>query len=103
MGQGQGNQPGEGMGAGQGSGARPEAESDAAFYDTTVKQKTGRGAADIVDLVDGPNTKGKVQAEIQEQFEATQKGSTDPLTGRRIPRKHREHAREYFDQFRKGE
>ncbi len=91
--------PQAGMGAGQGKGERPEADSETAFYDTQVKQKVKRGAADIVDLVDGPNTKGQVQAEIQEQFEATQKGSTDPLTTRRIPRKQRKHVREYFDQY----
>ena len=94
---------GVGMGRGRGVGPRPEAETDTSFYDTQVKQKTTRGIADVVDLVDGPNVKGNVEAEIQQQFETARQGSTDPLTGRRIPRKHRQHAREYFDRFREGE
>ena len=44
-----------------------------------------------------------VLAEIRQQFDTARHGSTDPLTGRRIPRKHRQHAREYFDRFREGE
>ncbi len=94
---------GFGLGPGRGRGARPEAETDTSFYDTQVKQKLGRGTADVVDLVDGPNVKGNVEAEIQQQFESVRRGSTDPLTGRRIPRKHQQHAREYFDRFREGE
>ena len=40
---------------------------------------------------------------IKLELEETRKGSTDPLSGQRIPRKHRRHAREYFDRFREGE
>jgi len=96
-------EPGLGMGRGQGEGDRPEAESDTDFYDSQVRQRVGRGSAEVVDLVDGPNVKGNVEAEIQQQSDAARSGSTDPLTGRRIPRKHRQHAREYFDRFREGE
>ena len=94
---------GFGLGPGQGQGARPEAETNTSSYDTQVKQKLGLGTADVVDLVGGPNVKGNVEAEIQQQFESVRHGSTDPLTRRRIPRKHRQHAREYFDRFREGE
>jgi len=91
------------MGAGQGRGPRPEAETDTSFYDTQVRQKLDRGTAAVVDLVDGPNAKGNVETAIREQVDSVRRGSTDPLTGRRIPRKHRQHAREYFDHFREGE
>jgi hypothetical protein len=101
--QGQGDKPGFGMGPGRGQGARPEAETDSNSYDTQVKQKVERGAADVVDLVEGPNAKGQVQTEIQQQLEAAQRGRTDPLTNRRMPKKHRQHAREYFDRFREGQ
>jgi len=92
-----------GTGPGQGRGPRGEAETDKSFYDTQVRQKLDRGTADVVDLVDGPNAKGNVEAAIREQVDSVRRGSTDPLTGRRIPRKHRQHAREYFDHFREGE
>ncbi len=80
-----------------------ETESDASFYDSQVKQKVGKGAATVVDLVEGPNVKGDVQQEISQQYDTARQQSTDPLTGGRIPRKHRKHALEYFERFRKGE
>ncbi len=92
------------MGRGRGRGARPEADTDTGFYDTHAKQKIGKqGAADVVGLVEGKNVRGNVEQEVQQQFETARRGSTDPLTGRRIPRKHRQHALEYFNRFREGE
>jgi len=95
--------PGVGMGAGRGKGPRPEAEEDTATYDSQVRQKIGQGAAVVTDLVDGPNVRGDPKAEIQQEFESARRSTTDPLTGRRIPRKHQDHVREYFDRFREGE
>ncbi len=92
--------PGNGLGRGKGIGARPERKTNTAMYDSKVKQKTGKGTAVVVDMTDGPNVKGDVQQQIQEQVEATKHGSTDPLTGRHMPRKHGEHAKEYFDGLR---
>jgi hypothetical protein len=94
--------PGFGLGAGKGDGARPEQKTTASFYDSQVRQNVGKGSGLVTDLVSGPNVKGKVEEEIQQQFEAARKGSTDPLSGRRMPKKHSEHAREYFDRFREG-
>ena len=94
--------PGNHLGQGPGFGPRPEAKTATATYDSQVRQKVGRGSGTVTDLVSGPNVKGKVEAEIQQQFDTTRHGSTDPLTGRQIPRKHSEHAREYFDLFREG-
>ncbi len=94
-----GSKPGVGVAGHRG----PEKESDASFYDSQVKQKVGKGAATVVDLVDGPNVKGDVQQQINQQYDTARQQSTDPLTGGRIPRKHRKHALEYFDRFRKGE
>ena len=56
----------------------------------------------MTDLVNGPNIKGKVEAEVQQQFDTARRGSTDPLSGRHLPRKHGEQAREYFDRLREG-
>ncbi|MBN2477557.1 MAG: hypothetical protein JXB62_23320 [Pirellulales bacterium] len=103
MGQGQGDQPGFGLGRGRGQGARPEAEDNTDFFESQVKQNPDKGSAVVTGLVNGPNIKGNVQQQIQQNVDAVRQGSTDPLTTRRIPRKHRQHAREYFDRFREGE
>jgi len=92
--------PGNGLGRGRGIGARPEKKTDTAFYDSKVKQKIGQGAASVVGVTDGQNVKGDVRQQIQEQVESARHGSTDPLTGRHMPRKHGEHAKEYFDGLR---
>lgn len=100
---GQGEGDGDGLGKGQGHGARPEEKTDTAAYDSRVRQNVGKGAATVTDLVDGPNVKGNVLEEVKAEIEAARREKADPLTGERLPRTHREHAREYFDAFRKGQ
>jgi hypothetical protein len=97
-----GDIPGDGLGGGRGIGARPEKKTDTSMYDSQVRQKIGAGAATVTDLVPGPNIKGRVEAELQQQFDTARRGNTDPLSGSHIPRKHSEQAREYFDHFREG-
>ena len=92
--------PGMGLGRGRGNGPRPEEKTDSKFYDTKVKQQTGKGAALVVDFVDGPNMKGQVQQQIQTQFESMKAEETDPLTGQQLPRAYREHTQKYFDTLR---
>jgi hypothetical protein len=92
--------PGNGLGKGKGIGPRPERKTKTAMYDSRVKQKMGRGTAVVVGMTDGPNVKGDVQQQIQDQVESTKHGTTDPLTGRRMPHKHGEHAKEYFNGLR---
>jgi hypothetical protein len=88
-------------GRGRGAGARPERKTDTRMYDSRVKQRIGAGSAEVVDMVDGPNVKGDVRQQIQDQVnKASARGATDPLTGRRMPKKHGEHAKEYFDGLR---
>lgn len=99
----QGNRPGNGLGRGQGEGDRPEEETRTGFYDTKVKQQIGRGAATMTDRVDGPNIKGRVEQEIQSQFESVRGGAADPLADTKLPRGYKEHARTYFDTLREGE
>jgi hypothetical protein len=95
--------PGMGMGPGRGKGPRPEAKENTSTYESQVRQKVGKGAAVVTDLVNGPNVKGNVEAEIRQQFEAARRGNTDPLTNRDIPRKHQDYVKEYFDRLREGE
>jgi hypothetical protein len=92
--------PGPGMGRGKGNGARPDSKADGKFYDSPVKQKVGKGAAMVTDMVEGPNLKGQAMAEIQKESTAVQQGSTDPLSGQRLPKEQAKFAREYFDRVR---
>ncbi len=94
--------PGSGLGKGKGKGSRPESPTATKFYDSNVKQKLGKGAAVATGPADGPNIKGQVQAEIKAQIESAAHDAADPLTGQRLPRSQREHAKEYFDALREG-
>ena len=102
QGMGDGDGEGDGLGRGQGRGDRPEKPNDTKFYDSTVRQKLGPGAADVTGTVSGPNIRGNVAQEIEAQMEEARQGASDPLSGRRLPRKHRAHAQEYFDRLREG-
>ncbi len=102
-GKGQGDRPGQGMGEGHGQGDRPEEENDTGFYDSQVKQKVGRGGAVVTGMVGGPNAKGEVADSVRQQYEQAATDDSDPLTGQRLPRGLRDHAKDYFDALRKGE
>ena len=94
--------PGQGLGKGRGDGARPEAKTNGTFFDSRVRQTVGKGAAQITGLTGGPNLKNQAEAEIQKAATEIEHGSTDPLSGQRLPKKQSEHARQYFDSFREG-
>jgi hypothetical protein len=94
--------PGMGLGRGQGRGDRPEEEDDTGFYDSTVKQKVGRGSVQIQDFVEGPNVKGDAIQQVETEFQEAKKQSGDPLTGVRLPRDYRDHTKGYFDALREG-
>lgn len=99
---GSGSGRGDGPGSGQGHGARPEQQDDGSFYDSRVGQKPGRGSAVIRDFVNGPNARGEIQQRIREEVQSAERLESDPLADRRLPRAHRQHAREYFERFREG-
>jgi hypothetical protein len=94
--------PGPGLGQGPGNGARPEARTNGSFFDSRVRQDVRPGAAQITGLTGGPNLKNQAEAEIQKAATEIDHGSTDPLSGQRLPKKQSEHARQYFDSFREG-
>ncbi|NQU24257.1 MAG: hypothetical protein HQ567_23495 [Candidatus Nealsonbacteria bacterium] len=100
----QGDKPGMGMGQGRGQGARPEAEDNVGMYDSKAPQQFQKDGEFVVKgTTDGPNIAGDPKEAIQVQVESFRQGSADPLTGHRLPRKHRDHSAEYFDRFREGE
>jgi hypothetical protein len=89
-------------GQGKAEGQRPEAKTGFKFFESNVKQKLDKGAAVTAGETDGPNVRGQVQAEIKAQIESAKHDAADPLTGQRLPRSQREHAKEYFDSLREG-
>jgi hypothetical protein len=100
--QGQEHRNGPGWGRGQGRGVPPDKEIDTSAYDTRVRQKVGRGAAVVTDLVAGPNARGRVQQQIREQWSGVAGEESDPLTDQPLPAEYREHAKKYFDTLREG-
>jgi hypothetical protein len=94
--------PGMGMGKGRGMGERPTEETDTGFFDTKASTKSGKGVADIVDKVEGPNLPGQVQTQITKQEEAMRAAPADPLTDQNLPRKHKESVTDYFNRMREG-
>ena len=98
----QNGKPGPGLGKGRGNGTRPEEKTSGTFFDSRVRQTVGKGASRITGLTGGPNLKNQAEAEIQKAVTEIEHGSTDPLSGQRLPKKQSEHARQYFDSFREG-
>ena len=90
------------MGEGQGAGARPEEENDTQSYDSQVRGKVGPGQAFVIGKTGGPNKAGDVREEIKQAIGSSAEGSSDALTNERLPRKQRDHVKEYYDAFRQG-
>jgi hypothetical protein len=95
-------EPGMGMGAGRGRGPRPEERNAPNLRDTQVRQKPGRGTATIAGMVEGPNLKGEVTQNIQEEMATLSAEPADPLTSDRLPKSRRQHAEQYFQLLREG-
>jgi hypothetical protein len=89
-------------GEGRGEGKRDIKKDDVAFRESQVNQNIGKGRAVITGEVEGPNIKGLVQQEIQQQFEASKREASDTVIRQRLPRNQRDHAKEYFDSLREG-
>jgi DNA repair exonuclease SbcCD ATPase subunit len=97
-----GDRPGDGLGEGRGFGDRPEERTDVKFHDSSVKQKTGRGAAVVTGFAEGPNIKGQVEQQLKLEYEAAKSEQADPLAEQRLPRDYRDHAKKYFEALREG-
>ena len=89
-------------GQGKAEGQRPEQKTGFKFFESNVKQKLDKGSAVTAGETDGPNVRGQVQQKIEAEIESAKHDAADPLTGQRLPRSQREHAKEYFDALREG-
>ncbi|MDX1943990.1 MAG: hypothetical protein SFU86_01180 [Pirellulaceae bacterium] len=102
-GKGQGKGKGDGLGEGQGQGDRPEEETDKSFYDTRVGADPKQGEAVKIGDAGGKNVSGKSKEAVKEAIEGSLKKEPDALEDVTLPRDQREHAKQYFEKFRKGE
>jgi len=84
-------------------GPRPEEETNTGFYDSKVQAGPLGGKAVAVGEVSGPNRAGDTKIEIKKQFESFKSKQGDPLIGKRLPKAHREHVREYISSFQGSE
>jgi len=105
MGQGkQGNKKGkgQGLGRGQGSGDRPEEDVDTNSYDSRVAGKARPGESVRTGDADGKNIAGKSLQEVKAELQSAAARDPDALNEQNLPREQRDHAKQYFEKFRKG-
>lgn len=96
------NRPGNGMGDGQGQGDRPEEATDTAGYRSRVAGDPRKGEAVRVGDADGPNRAGQTLESVKEEVASSYSQESDPLVNVKLPRREREHLKEYFERLRKG-
>jgi hypothetical protein len=90
-------------GSGQGEGLRDEEETDKSFYDTRVGADPKAGESVRVGDAGGNNVAGKSREAVKEAVQASLAKDPDALDEVNLPRDQREHAKQYFEKFRKGE
>ena len=94
---------GFGLGEGKGQGARPEERTDTNYYESQVRGNVQAGEAVRTGSASGPNRAGRSFEEVKEQISSELSEDADPLVDVRLPRKERDHAKEYFQRYNKGE
>jgi len=96
-------QPGRGLGEGRGMGERPIEETETGGYRTRVGAQPRPGEAVRVGDADGPNIAGNSTAEVREEIASAHSEDPDPLVQQELPRRERDHTKEYFERLRKGQ
>jgi hypothetical protein len=103
-GKGKGNGKGDfAQGEGQGEGLRDEEETDKKFYDTRVGADPKAGESVRVGDAGGKNIAGQSKEAVKEAVQAALTKDPDALEEVNLPRDQREHAKQYFEKFRRGE
>jgi tetratricopeptide (TPR) repeat protein len=95
-------QPGMGMGEGTGMGDRPEEEEKTGGYRTRVSAKPEAGESVRLGDAIGPNVPGASQQAVKDEITSSFTEEADPVINRNLPRREREQAKEYFENYRKG-
>jgi hypothetical protein len=83
-----------------GFGDRPETPTDTKSVNARVKANVGKGQSVVVGEADGPNRRGASGQNIRGAAEPQEEREADPLAEQRLPRRERDHLREYFDSLR---
>lgn len=105
-GKGKGKGKGKGdfaQGEGQGEGLRDEEKTDKSFYDTRVAADPKAGESVRIGDAGGKNQAGPSRESVKEAVQASLTKEPDALEDVTLPRDQREHAKQYFEKFRKGE
>lgn len=87
------------MGEGVGIGPRPEEKTDTGHYDSKVAAKLRPGEVVRTGDAGGPNLAGRSQEDVKEQILSSLSEAPDPITNQKLPRVHREHARQYNELY----
>ncbi len=94
--------PASGMSEGTGTGDRPEEQDETGGYRSRVGGKPQPGEAVRVGDAMGPNIAGGSQQEVKQEISSAFREDADPLFNRNLPRREREQAKAYFENYRKG-
>lgn len=90
---------GMGLGEGKGKGARPEERTDTSYYESQVRGDVGAGEAVRTGSAGGPNRSGRSFEDVKEQITSELSQDAEPLVDVRLPRKERDHTKEYFQRY----
>jgi len=97
-------EPGKGLNKGRGKGERPEEETKTSAYDSRVAAEVDKKGQSVkIGDAGGKNVKGKTSLEIREAIRTSKAKETDAQDETALPREQREHSKQYFERFRKGE
>ena len=101
----EGDKPGKGKtGKGRGQGPRDEEENKTSAYDSRVAAEVDKKGQSVkIGDAGGKNVKGKTSLEIREAIRTSKPKETDAQDETALPREQREHSKQYFEKFRKGE
>ncbi len=102
-GKGDEGEPGMGLGEGRGKGERPESKTETSVYESRVKGNVQAGEAVRTGSANGPNQAGNTLQDVKDQLKSSVSQDADPLIDLRLPKKEREHTREYFRRYREGQ
>ncbi|MDZ4847793.1 MAG: hypothetical protein SGI77_00735 [Pirellulaceae bacterium] len=100
---GNGNNPQWGPGRGQGTGAgeRPEEETETRHIESQVQTDMQQGETVYGGKAGGANRKGVSREEMKQAILSTEVEDAEALENIPLPKKQRDHSREYFDSLRK--
>ena len=92
----------KGMGEGPGGGERPEEETDTKFIDSQVRTEMKQGETIYGGKAGGANRKGVSRDELNQAILTSEIEDAKALENIAIPKKQRDHSKEYFDSLREG-